>query len=45
MPPIPSEEEENLMRQSLKEKMTPTNNEFIKSYGPFFLEHSIAAEL
>lgn len=44
MPKIPTSEEESLMQQSLKEKMTPTNNEFIKSYGPFFLEHSIAAE-
>jgi len=32
------------MHQSLKDKMTPNNNEYISSYGPLFLEHSIAAE-
>lgn len=45
MPQIPTAEEETLMKQSLKDKMSPTSNEYISSYGPLFLEHSIAAEL
>ncbi|XP_066933995.1 protein AKTIP homolog [Clytia hemisphaerica] len=44
MPQIPSPEEETMMHQSLKDKMTPNNNEYISSYGPLFLEYSIAAE-
>lgn len=44
MPQIPTAEEETLMKQSLKDKMSPTSNEYISSYGPLFLEHSIAAE-
>jgi len=33
-----------MMHQTIKEKMTPNNNEYIDSYSSFFLEHSIAAE-
>lgn len=44
VPQIPSPEEETLMHQSMKDKMTPNNNEYISNYGPLFLEHSIAAE-
>ncbi|XP_065676817.1 protein AKTIP homolog isoform X3 [Hydra vulgaris] len=48
LPPEPTPDEELLMKESLKEKLLPSNenlhNENIKSYGPFFLEYSIAAE-
>ena len=45
IPRIPTPEEEDSMQQSIKERMTPNNNEYINAYGAFFLEYSIAAEL
>lgn len=44
MPQIPIPAEESLMKQSLKEKLSPSTNGYIDCYGGFFLEHSIMAE-
>ena len=47
MPQIPMPAEESLMKQALKEKLPPANNNdnFLDStYGSFFQEHSIMAE-
>jgi len=44
MPQIPIPAEESLMKQSLREKLTSTTNQYVDCYGGFFTEHSIMAE-